>query len=113
MNADRRSLLKAICSLPALSLPGVVRGARPAPASSSLPDRANFRVRGVYLDAAYAHPLSLAARNAYAEFLEQREINDQRIGPGHNARNSAVEQFARLINAAPRDVAVVPSTMEA
>ncbi|MBV8206979.1 MAG: aminotransferase class V-fold PLP-dependent enzyme, partial [Acidobacteria bacterium] len=113
MQGSRRGLLKGVCALPLWSLSrdaGWVAGA--IPPSPGLPDKSSFFVRGVYLDAAYTHPMSAVARSAYDEFLRQRATHDHRIGPGNNARNAAVEQFAGLIHASPADVAVVPSTME-
>lgn len=100
--------------MPALSLPltraWVEKLTQEPP---TLPDKGNFPLRGVYLDAAYTHPISLGARAAYNEFLEHRTTFDRRIGPEDNPRNAAVALFAKLINAEPSDVAIVPSTMEA
>lgn len=78
----------------------------------TLPDKANFAFEGVYLDAAYTHPMSLVARSGYLEFLGHRVSDDRRIGPGNNDRDEAVALFAKLINADPAELAVVPSTME-
>ena len=114
MNTSRRQLLKELCALPALSLPltrAWVEGVIQQP--PTLPDRANFAVTGVYLDAAYTHPISRGARTACSEFLEHRATFDRRIGPEDNPRNAAVALFAKLISANPADIAVVPSTMEA
>lgn len=119
MDNSRRTLLKGLCSLPALSLPLHAESTQAVTArvgdavAPSLPDKASFAVQGVYLDAAYTHPLSSAARKAYDDFLEQRAGKGRRIGPENNARSLAVELFAKLINADARDIAVVPSTMEA
>jgi selenocysteine lyase/cysteine desulfurase len=77
-----------------------------------LPDKANFPVNGVHLDAAYTHPMSIVCRSAYFAFLQHRVAEDQHIGPGNNGRDAAVELFAKLINADPTELAVVPSTME-
>jgi selenocysteine lyase/cysteine desulfurase len=112
MDVSRRVLLKGLCSVPVLSLPMTTWAAGEGGTAPTLPDKANFPVRGVYLDAAYTHPMSLATRAAYADFLERRTVNDRRVGPENNARNTAVQLFAKLINANPADVAVVPSTME-
>lgn len=113
MDLSRRGILKAVCSLPALSLlEGTASAAEHILDTLNLPDKANFPVQGVYLDAAYAHPMSSVVRSALNQYIERRTINDRRIGPGNNARNSAVALFAKLINASAEDVAVVPSTME-
>lgn len=114
MDASRRQLLKELCALPALSLPVTRRWVeRLVEQPPTLPDTANFRVGGIYLDAAYTHPISIGARAACNEYLEHRATFDRRIGPGDNPRDAAVELFAKLIHAKPSDVAVVPSTMEA
>jgi selenocysteine lyase/cysteine desulfurase len=113
MYFSRRGLLKGLCSLPAFAFAPIhAWGPEDASASPTLPDKKNFSVRGVYLDAAYTHPISVVARDTYNEYMERRALNDRRIGPGNNARNTAVELFAKLINANPEHVAVVPSTME-
>jgi selenocysteine lyase/cysteine desulfurase len=71
-----------------------------------------FAFSGVYLDAAFTHPLGAFARQAAIAYADARSRDPQAVGPGRNARRAAVERFARLINAAPEDVAVVPSTLE-
>lgn len=113
MGFSRRGLIKGLCALPAMSLPldGAWAAGKMA-APPTLPDKANFPVDGVYLDAAYTHPLSLIARNAYNEYMDRRAANARRIGPESNARGAAVKLFAQLINADAKDVAVVTSTME-
>lgn len=113
MYFSRRGLLKGMCTLPVLSIiPRDAGGIEYASAPHTLPDKGSFPVRGVYLDAAYTHPMSTVARGAYNEYMDRRAINDRRIGPGNNARNAAVELFAKLIHADAKEVAVVPSTME-
>lgn len=76
-----------------------------------LPDRDAFAIRGAYLDAAFTHPLGSFAAAAGRAYLEARRADPQAVGPAHNARRAAAERFARLINASPADIAVVPSTM--
>lgn len=113
MDLSRRGLLKGLCAVPVLSLPrGIASAVASTSPSPTLPDKASFPVQGLYLDAAYAHPMSSIARSAYSEYIDRRIMNDHRIGPGNNARNAAVELFAKLINANSTDIAVVPSTME-
>lgn len=83
----------------------------PAPSTPSLPDRGNFRFQGVYLDAAFVHPLGLWAHASASQYNAQRLYDPSSVGPGHNQRDAAVDRFATLINASPEDIAVVPSTM--
>lgn len=103
---SRRNLLTGLCTLPFVT-------AKVMPAWP-LPDRpaATFAVDGTYLDCAYEHPMPVATKNAYLDYLQRRITNDDRVGPGNNPRNKAVALFAGLIHADPADIAVVPSTME-
>jgi len=113
MDVSRRCLLLGMGSLPLLvsriqqTPAGINVGSSP-----TLPDRANFHFDGVHLDAAYTHPMSAVTRSGYIDFLEHRVAEDRRIGPGNNDRDAAVGLFAKLINADPTELAVVPSTME-
>src|SRR3984957_468181 len=98
--------------------------ASPAPAASptrdsashdskiTLPDKANFPLDHIYLNAAYTHPFGRFAFEAGETFLRARMNDPNRSWPDNNARDAAVAAFARLINASPEDIAVVPSTME-
>src|SRR5579862_5026592 len=100
MDASRRGLIKGLCTLPALSLPlsnlpiagsSIALPHEHATSAPTLPDKTNFTVQGVYMDAAYTHPLGMMARAAYNEYMDRRSGNDRRIGPGNNPRNTAVE----------------------
>ena len=67
----------------------------------------------MYLDAAFVHPISRQVRDCGAGYFRDRFTQPRAISPFSNPRNDAVEQFARLINCAPQDIAVVPSTLVA
>ena len=112
MSIARRELIGGLCSIPLLKsrlkLDWSAEGSR----NGALPDKARFPVDGVYLDAAYTHPMSTATKSAYLEYVQHRVVDDTRIGPGNNARDLAVRLYAKLINAEPSEIAVVPSTME-
>ena len=101
---SRRSVLTALTALPLASV------AEPSatPSSSSFVDLQNFSIDGIYLDAAYTHPLGEVTRRAALDYVEVR-----RKDPRQNPRGIAVERFARLINATAQDIAIVPSTMDA
>jgi len=71
-----------------------------------------FTLDSVYLDAAFIHPFGAFALDAATAYAKAKHANPQAVGPGRNARRGAVERFAHLINAQPRDIAVVPSTMD-
>lgn len=103
-----------------LSRRGVIGGAgglmasAAAAAPSVLPDRRSFPFEGgAYLDAAFTHPFGTFAQAAAASYAQARLRGPQAVGPRGNPRRGAVERFARLINADPADIAVVPSTMDA
>jgi selenocysteine lyase/cysteine desulfurase len=83
-----------------------------ASAKPSLPDKTAFSFTGTHLNAAFAHPLSIRARQTAARYIEERGRNVSRIWPIDNPRDNAVAAFAGLIHARPADVAVVPSTLE-
>lgn len=105
MDVSRRVIIGSLSALP---LAGTSVSAQP-----SLPDKASFEFSGTYLNAAYAHPMSRQVRQAGDDFLLARASHDVgRAWPADNPRNQAVAKFAAFINAAPEEIAVVPSTME-
>jgi selenocysteine lyase/cysteine desulfurase len=106
---SRRTLLTALTALPLAS----VADAPANPGTSSLIDRQTFTIDGIYLDAAYTHPLGEVARRSALDYVETRRRDPQSVSPRQNPRAIAVERFARLINAAVQDIAIVPSTMDA
>jgi selenocysteine lyase/cysteine desulfurase len=77
-----------------------------------LPDKKSFPFEGTYLDAAYTHPFGVQAYAAAKAYFLSRRDDPNRRWPGNNPRNAAVALFASLINADPKEIAVVPSTME-
>lgn len=91
-----------------------VLGAAAVPTAIAVPGReaADFAFQGVYLDAAFTHPLGRFAADAAAAYVAARRRDPQAIGPRANPRGEAVSRFARLINADPADIAVVPSTLD-
>jgi selenocysteine lyase/cysteine desulfurase len=106
MKMSRRALLGATAAMPltAKAMPMM---------QPVLPDKASYDFHGIFLNAAYAHPLNRLVRQAGDDFLLSRADRDvTRAWPRDNPRNEAVKRFARLINADPADIAVVPSTME-
>lgn len=116
MTVNRRDWIKgaggaALGGLAAASVPAMAA----APAGSrkiSLPDRANYRFEGIHLNAAYTHPMGTQTAEAARGWLEARMTDAARPWPFDNARDHAVELYARLINADPSEIAVVPSTLE-
>ena len=104
MELSRRTLLGAAAAMPLATKPML---------PSVLPDKASYDFHGIFLNAAYAHPLNRLVRRAGNDFLLSRADRDvTRAWPRDNPRNEAVRKFAGLIGADPTDIAVVPSTME-
>lgn len=89
-----------------------VTGAAASSGPIALPDKANFPFEGTDLNAAYTHPVGNWTRAALEDYLDSRQRDAARNWPAKNARGEAVALFSALINAAPADVAVVPSTLE-
>lgn len=126
MDVTRRFMVQAAGILPFAAALGTAAGARSAAASSpthglaattrsrrvALPDRSNFRFEGIHLNAAYTHPIGIRANEATQRYIASRMLEPGRNWPVANHRNEAVALFARLINAAPAEIAVVPSTLE-
>lgn len=85
--------------------------ASPPPASppSALPDRASFRLEGVYLNAGSQHPISRPARASLEAYLSNRTAHPP--GGGYSlGSDAAIEKFARLVNADPEEITFVQST---
>ena len=106
---SRRGVLTALTTLPFAA----IADSAAALESSTLPDRQSFSINGIYLDAAYTHPIGEAARRAALDYVELRHRDPQGVTPRQNPRGIAIERFARLINATAQDIAIVPSTMDA
>ncbi len=107
MRLSRRDLVAGAALVPTGGVAQAARGAAGAAPG------ADFSFPGVYLDAAFTHPVGRFAERAAIAYARARAHDPQAVGPRGNARRAAVERFARLINAAPEDIAVVPSTLEA
>jgi selenocysteine lyase/cysteine desulfurase len=91
---------------------GPARAPAASPRPVALPDKANFRFEGTDLNAAYTHPVGNWTRAALETYLDSRQRDAARNWPAQNSRDEAVALFAGLINAAPAEIAVVPSTLE-
>jgi selenocysteine lyase/cysteine desulfurase len=84
--------------------------ARAAIADVSLPDRAAFApMTGAYLDSGTMHPIPLGARASVQRYLDQRTSMTGHY-PTSEVEKRVKDNFARLINAAPEELAFVQST---
>jgi len=107
---SRRGSLAALLAAPFAGLASGSAAQVAAPASPPSPilrpPGDNFHITGTYLNAAYTHPLPLDAAAAMREWALIR------ADPGANVDRPANAKalFAKLINAAPDEIAAIPST---
>lgn len=106
---SRRGSLAALLAAPFAGLATGAAGPDPVDphgAPGSRQARDNFQISGVYLNAAYTHPLPLDAAAAMRAWAASRADP----GARHERPPNAKALFARLINAAPDEIAAIPST---
>lgn len=109
MDISRRSLLGGLGGLSAVPMSTLAAElGRVSSGVPVLPDKESFAVEGVYLNAAYTHPLGSTAYRSAERYLASRVRQGT---PADDPRDAAVTLYAKLINADPAEVAVVPSTM--
>jgi selenocysteine lyase/cysteine desulfurase len=79
---------------------------------TTFPAKDMFAIKGTYLNAAYTHPMSLGSYREVSKFLNARMMNRE-VPNGYDAfeRGTVISAFAKLINASPEEIALVPSTM--
>jgi len=104
----RRGVLAAASAVP-VAMPVAARAVA-TPKPTTLPDRAAFAptVAG-YLDSGTMHPVPLGARAAVQRYLDQRTSMEGHY-PTDEVETRVKANFARLINAAPEELAFVQST---
>ena len=103
----RRGMLAGAAALPIAARTGA---AVPSAGKAALPDKAAFAAMpGPYLDSGTMHPFALGARDAVRAYLDQRASTDGHY-PTDAAETRVKANFARLINAAPEEIAFVQST---
>jgi selenocysteine lyase/cysteine desulfurase len=110
--ATRRESLAALLAplaglaagAPALAAPP--SSAPQAPSATPPAPRDNFKISGTYLNAAYTHPLPLDAAAAMRDYALTRVDPGARREPSFDAK----PLFAKLVNAAPEEIALIPST---
>ena len=76
-----------------------------------LPDKASFSIPAdlTYLNSAFIHPMPLGASAAARHYLDQRGLREPRQS-GDAVAEQIKAAFARLINARPAEIALVPNT---
>jgi len=121
MTIDRRDLIRGLGAM-ALAGPGVARAFATTPHSSEprLRDRADFPRKGdfriadgyTYINGAYTHPMPIRAAEAYRQAVERRATLAPANSPLGKAppRPDVRAEFAKLINAKPTEISLVPNT---
>jgi len=122
MSLSRRDLVRGLSGIPLVAAclapasgavaAGGSGASAPDASAVTLPDTAGFSFDGTHLNAAYTHPVGVRTRQALDTYTESRVRDGGRNWPRQNARDAAVALYAKLIGAAPGDIAVVPSTLE-
>jgi len=115
MSFTRRGLIGGIAALPVMAQAtraAAQTGGAPIPAAvPSLPDRTNFKRQGIYLDSGSSHPIGQAAKAALDAYVARRA--GEPVPPQPRGEEDAKSKFARLINAAPDEIAFCQSTTTA
>src|SRR5580704_13126603 len=107
MELTRRGWLAALGAAP---LAGAAC-AEPASGPVALPDKAEFGPMSItYLDCGTMHPFSVGARRAQADYEAKKTLADWGGYSTDETSARVIGKFARLINAAPNEVALAPST---
>jgi selenocysteine lyase/cysteine desulfurase len=79
---------------------------------AGLPAKDKFAVKDTYINAAYTHPMSISTATAAEGYLKRRlDCNKAADDDMNVSRGEIKKLFARLINAEPQEIALVPSTM--
>lgn len=113
-NPSRRKWITRLGMVPFVSVFSgrAVAGENNATLSTSLPAKDRFRVKDTYINAAFTHPMSISTAEAAQNYVKRRLDCDRNADEEMNVgRNEIKKLFARLINATPEEIALVPSTM--
>src|SRR5579871_6143832 len=110
---SRRNFVSVMAGIPlACCLPFDVSRDMNLKDDTGFPAKDMFAIKGTYINAAYTHPMSLGSYQEIRKFLDARMMNRQ-TPKGYDAfeRAGVNAAFAKLINADPEEIAMVPSTM--
>lgn len=110
-NWSRRDFMSLLAGIPIVgSLP--LRGETKSSFVIGFPAKEEFDIKGTYINAAYTHPMSKGSFKEVSYFLNERMMNRQ-VPAGYDGfeRTKARNNFAKLINASPEEIAWIPSTM--
>jgi selenocysteine lyase/cysteine desulfurase len=111
INWSRRNFVSLVAGLPlAWSMP---MNAAPGQRQVEIfPAKNEFDIKGIFINAAYTHPMSKGSFKEVKNFLNSRMLN-RKEPKGYDGfdRTQALNNFAKLINASSEEIAWVPSTM--
>jgi selenocysteine lyase/cysteine desulfurase len=107
----RRSLLAHAGGLVAASAAIDLASATAAPMTDDFPARKDFALPAgqVYLNSAYIHPMPRAAAEAVQRYAEMR-LGKRERRSGSSVAEEIKTRFARIINAKPQEIGLIPNT---
>jgi selenocysteine lyase/cysteine desulfurase len=108
---SRKKFVSLLASIP-LVWASPLNASLQAKKYQGLPAKEEFEIKGTYLNAAYTHPMSKGSYQEVQQFLNERLMNGS-IPANYDGfdRTDSLNNFAKLINASPEEIAWVPSTM--
>jgi selenocysteine lyase/cysteine desulfurase len=108
---SRKKFVSLLASIP-LVWASPLNASLQAKKYQGLPAKEEFEIKGTYLNAAYTHPMSKGSYQEVQQFLNERLMNGS-IPANYDGfdRTDSLNNFAKLINAFPEEIAWVPSTM--
>jgi selenocysteine lyase/cysteine desulfurase len=108
---SRKKFVSVLASIP-LAWTSHLNASMQTKNNQGLPAKEEFEIKGTYLNAAYTHPMSRGSYKEVQLFLNERLMNG-RIPSNYDGfdRTDSLNNFAKLINASPDEIAWVPSTM--
>jgi len=116
-NPSRREVISILGMLPFAPqlLNGMSTNPQPGPEGllidHSLPAKRLFDIKGIYLNAAYTHPMSIGSAQNVKHYLDLRMADGKAMDTIDDDRNMARSLFASLINADADEISWVPGTM--
>lgn len=111
LNLTRKKFVSLLAGIP-LAFTAPMNKIPQVTTNQDLPAKEEFEIKGTYLNAAYTHPMSKGSYKEVQLFLNERLMNG-RLPEKYDGfdRKDSLNNFAKLINATPEEIAWVPSTM--
>ncbi len=114
MSIDRRSLLAAATGAAVFPATATAASSKPDSHGDPLGVRDDFPIVSnlIYLNSAYIAPVSKAVVAAGRAYIEGKSARPMQVGALMATNHAVREQFARLVNATPGEIALLNSTGE-